>query len=120
MSITRKIVGVGVAITGVMAMTAGPALAMDCLVVNRSAQGNAGAAHSAQWFTISINDILVNDVGACPAQVAAVDAAFAQAGYPLVFVSRSTKTLPSNGHGIIHIDDTLFPLAMSVLSSTPC
>ncbi len=99
--------------------------AMDCFVVNRSVQGAFGAAHSAQWSLIDVNAIL-SGLGICDAAIAQVDAALTARGFPLVVVSRSDKTLPDNGHGILHLDDpggyfdTLIAAAGSAISGGAC
>lgn len=78
--------------------------AMDCFVVNRAVQGAFGAAHSSQWALIDVNAFLVS-AGVCQAAIDQVDAALTAQGFPLVVVTRSDKTLPENGHGILHLDD---------------
>lgn len=42
---------------GLMATGVGAASAHECYVVNRSAQGNAGAAHSANWYTLHVAEL---------------------------------------------------------------
>jgi hypothetical protein len=51
---SRSIVRAGLGAVLLLAITAGTALAHECYNVNRSAQGNAGAAGSAAWLEVQI------------------------------------------------------------------
>lgn len=42
---------------GLLAGSAGVASAHECFVANRSDQGNAGASHSANWYTLQMSDL---------------------------------------------------------------
>lgn len=42
---------------GLLATGTGVASAHECFVANRSAQGNAGAAHSANWYTLELAEL---------------------------------------------------------------
>jgi hypothetical protein len=53
----RKTVLTLVATTGLLAAGAGAASAHECFIANRSAQGNAGASHSANWYTLQMSDL---------------------------------------------------------------
>jgi hypothetical protein len=49
------------ALTGaVVAATAGTASAHECYVANRSEAGNAGASHSANWYTLQLGDLFAD------------------------------------------------------------
>jgi hypothetical protein len=114
MSVPRKLsVLAGVGVAAVLVISS-PAAAQDCVVVHRSTQGSLAASHSSRWVLLDVNQLL----GGCisPAQLATVDAALTQAGLPLVFDTRSDKVLPSNGHGIVHIEDTYIP---TILNAVP-
>ncbi|HZS13402.1 MAG TPA: hypothetical protein VFC09_02280 [Candidatus Dormibacteraeota bacterium] len=100
----RRIVVAAGAALATLGIGATSVSAMDCFVVNRAVQGAYGAAHSSQWVLLDVNALLVG-AGACQAAIDQVDAAMTAAGFPLVVVSRSDKTLPENGHGILHLDD---------------
>jgi hypothetical protein len=67
-----KLGRVGIAATaGVAAfvLAAGTASAHECYVASRSAQGNAGAAHSQAWYTFSVEDF-ANSGEEFPASIA--------------------------------------------------
>ena len=52
MKLRKSLVGLGLA--GAIAVSATPALAHECFIANRSAQGNAAvSANSQAWFTIT-------------------------------------------------------------------
>jgi hypothetical protein len=120
MNLRTKVL-IAAAMTSVaIAAAAVPAGAMDCVVVNRSTQGAAGAANSSQWALIDVNQTLAPC--ATGDQLAQLDAALTQAGLPLVFDTRTDKTLPDNGHGILHIDETYVPIISGILGDAagPC
>jgi hypothetical protein len=49
------------ALTGaVVAATAGTASAHECYVADRSDAGNAGASHSANWYTLELSDLFAD------------------------------------------------------------
>jgi hypothetical protein len=51
----------------VLAVMASTVSAHECFVVNRSAQGNAGASHSGEWFTsLSTSCSPETENSACP------------------------------------------------------
>jgi hypothetical protein len=105
MRIPRSRIAVAaVAATAALGIGATSVSAMDCFVLNRAVQGTLGAAHSSQWALIDVNAFLVSS-GVCQAAVDQVDGALTAQGFPLVVVTRSDKTLPDNGHGILHLDD---------------
>ncbi len=116
----RKAIGAAVAAVAIVLASAASASAMDCVVRNRSTQGAIGAAHSSRWVLIDVNAAL----GPCltSQQLAQVDDALTAAGLPLVFDTRSDKVLPSNGHGIVHIDETYVPIIFGIAGDAagPC
>jgi hypothetical protein len=120
MSIPRKLsVLAGIGVASVLVLAA-PAAAQDCVVVHRSTQGAVGASHSTRWVLLDVNQLLG---GGCisPTELAKVDSALTQAGLPLVFDTRSNKVLPSNGHGIVHIEDTYIPIILNAAPDAgPC
>jgi hypothetical protein len=119
MKLSRKLgAAAGALGVGLLAM-AGPASAMDCFVVNRSTQGAVGASNSSQWALIDVNQALSQCV--TTQQLQEIDTALENAGLPLVFDTRTDKILPSNGHGIMHIDDTYVPIILGVTTdAAPC
>jgi len=98
-------------------LPASPALAHECFIANRSAQGNAGAAKSQVWETVTIETI-VNDflglpgpLGTCVLEKWHAD------GLPAEFTFRSDKTIGedsnnpnlANGKGLEHAADVYGP-----------
>ena len=80
------------------------AAAHECIVVNRSANGNEGASGSGQWITITLTDIYeeTEDFGFPDLTPAQVDYAVALAdslGVPGRFTFRTTTTLLANASG---------------------
>lgn len=53
----RKTLLTLVTTTGLLATGVGAASAHECYIANRSAQGNAGASHSANWYTLTASDL---------------------------------------------------------------
>jgi hypothetical protein len=43
--------------TALVAAGAGAASAHECYITNRSDQGNAGASHSANWYTLQLEEL---------------------------------------------------------------
>ncbi len=90
MNMRRRTATTAVATVALLGMTATGALAHQCLVADRSAQGAIGAGRSGQWFTVSVADefrsVFADDVGlADDTLAAAVDLAMvkaADAGIP--------------------------------------
>jgi hypothetical protein len=52
-----KILTTAVLTVGLMATGVGAASAHECYIANRSAQGNAGASHSANWYTLHVDEL---------------------------------------------------------------
>ena len=108
----------------VVALTAGPALAHECFVANRSAQGNASVgAHSAAWSAVSLDTVLTQFIGVPQPVADCVVAHAGDFGLPTSFVfggkqavgqggviaennpNFAAKGLSSNGQGIDHAED---------------
>lgn len=53
----RKTILTLVTTTGLLTAGVGAASAHECFIANRSAQGNAGASHSANWYTLQMSDL---------------------------------------------------------------
>ena len=88
--------------TALVAAGAGAASAHECYVANRSAQGDAGASHSQNWYTLTLDELFRSGhlfLGGAPltdAQVAtALDMAKEQ-GIPLRFTVFERFTLPKS------------------------
>ena len=111
MKIRHKLIALGGAALAASLVLATPVAAMDCVVVNRSTQGALGASNSSQWVLIDLNAALSGCISSSELQ--AVDTALTNAGLPLVFDTRSDKTLPNNGHGIQHIDTAYIPIILA-------
>ena len=94
----------------VLAIMASTVSAHECLVVNRSAQGNAGASHSGEWFTLTLGQLFseTENFGLpdlTDAQVAWAVARAIEVGVPPSFTIRTDKTIgedaaafTKNGH----------------------
>ena len=96
----RKTVLTAVTTVGLLAAGTGAASAHECYIANRSAQGNAGASHSANWYTLQLSDLYAdahNFFGGAPltdAQLAwALQETQAQ-GIPLSVTMFEKFTLP--------------------------
>lgn len=86
---------------GMVAATAGTASAYECLIANRSAQGNAAATHSGNWSTLALADLYSSAhlflPNSRPLTSAEVDAAVRQAaeqGIPTSFTVFGRHLLP--------------------------
>lgn len=84
---------------------AGAASAHECYVANRSAQGNAGASHSANWYTLQVAELYSSVHFFMPEmfpqalteeQVAEAVAMTAEAGVPTSFTVFEKFTIPRN------------------------
>jgi len=113
------------ALAGSISAVAAPAVfAHECVIASRSAQGDAGALHSANWMRLSLSDIfgfINEDVGG-PALTAdqitwAVNEAVAE-GLPADgWVTRADKTIGegssnpnlADGKGLDHLADSVGP-----------
>ena len=88
---------------GMVGGTAGIASAHECFVAKRSAQGNAAATNSANWFTLELSELLSHGhyfFGGDPltdAQIAYAVAEVAPAvGLPTSFTIFERFTIPRN------------------------
>jgi len=113
------------ALAGSLSAVAAPAVfAHECVIASRSAQGDAGALHSANWMRLSLSDIfgfINEDVGG-PALTSdqitwAVNEAVAE-GLPADgWVTRADKTIGegssnpnlADGKGLDHLADSVGP-----------
>ena len=81
---------------------AGSASAHECFVANRSDKGNAGASHSANWYTLQVSELFASAHLFVPgieepltaAQVDAAVAMTAEAGIPTGFTLFERFTIP--------------------------
>lgn len=106
----------------VLALAATTVSAHECFVVNRSAQGDAGASHSGQWFTLTMHQIFAEteQFGLPDLSASQVDWAVARAaalGLPASFTIRTDKTIgehaaafttggkSADGKGVDHLVD---------------
>jgi hypothetical protein len=118
-----------VGIAAVSVLTAGPAFAHECIIVNRSAIGDQQATNSGRWEISTVSDFLVGEFGFTPecASVAVADAA--AAGLPTQFTVRADKTIaegsadPNLGDnkGLDHLGES--PIAGAILGiafAEPC
>ena len=124
----RTIVGLILA-GSLLGATAPAVLGHECFIANRSAQGDSGALHSANWVRLSLGDIFsfVNEfVGGpalTPGQITwAVNEAVAQ-GLPADgWVVRSDKVIGegssnpnlANGKGLDHLADAFGPQLIGI------
>ena len=124
----RRIATTAGATAAIVGLTAGPALAHECFVASRSAQGNAAVgAHSAAWQEVSLDTILTQYIGVPTNVATCVEANAAQFGIPSTFVFGDKQAqgqggviaennpnmvagrLADNGKGIDHAEDAYGP-----------
>jgi hypothetical protein len=133
--IRRTLSVAGIAGAIVVAGPAGAALAHECFVPNRSAQGNAAVSeNSAAWFTIT-PEILFTEIIPLPAPVAAcaIAAWKADASLPDYIVVGGKQAvgqggviaennpnfstgLASDGKGIDHAEDVYGPAVEAIIA----
>ena len=106
---------------GLIGVGAGAASAHECYVANRSAQGNAGASNSANWYTLQLEELFrsghefLGGPALSDAQVQTALAMAADQGVPSSFTLFERFTIPrsqgelaqvssksSDGKGIDH------------------
>ena len=106
---------------GLIGVGAGAASAHECYVANRSAQGNAGASNSANWYTLHLEELFrsghefLGGPALTDAQVQTALAMAAEQGVPSSFTLFERFTIPrsqaeleqvssasSDGKGIDH------------------
>ena len=117
----KKLLVPTAAVAAVLVLSATPAFAHHCWVVNRSAQGATSVgAHSKVWVSFTLAEILPDpeeEFGLCPARISAGVAAVSAAGLPTVLATRVDKTLlagtgaqqngrTGDGKGIDHFEDS--------------
>jgi|SRR6185369_7721201 len=121
---------ISLALAGSVTMVAAPAVfAHECTIASRSAQGNVGAQHSANWGTLTLADIFgfINGVvGGPPLSPSQIDWAVAEAiaeGLPADgWVTRTDKTIGegssnpnlANGKGLDHLADSVGPQIVGI------
>jgi len=90
-----------------------PAFAHECYIANRSAQGNAGATHSANWVTVTVDGFAHSPDFPPGFDPDCFVAYWLSHGGPEGFTVRSDKTIGegssnpnlANGSGLEHIED---------------
>jgi hypothetical protein len=111
----------------VVLLAASPALAHECFVASRSAQGDASAgAHSQAWDAVSLDTLLTEFIGLPPDLAQCVEDNATQFGIPSSFVFGGKQAvgqdgviaehnpnmdsgLSSNGKGIDHAEQVFGP-----------
>ena len=101
----RRFVSAAAGALVVLAIMASTVSAHECFVVNRSAQGNAGASHSGEWFTLTLGQLFseTESFGLPDLTDSQVDWAVAralEAGVPASFTIRTDKLIGENAGGI--------------------
>lgn len=101
----RKPMIAGLLALAMFALTGGgAALAHECFNTSRSEQGNAGAAHSPNWETLTLED-LAADIGLTPAETADFLEQAEDADIPFSFTIFVGKhTIGENGIGFLDGD----------------
>lgn len=90
-----------------------PALAHECYIANRSAQGNAGATHSSRWVTVTVAGFAHSPDFPPGFDPDCFVAYWLSHGGPTGFTVRTDKTIGegssnpnlANGSGLEHIED---------------
>jgi hypothetical protein len=101
----RIVIRAALAVMLVLTVGVGTVAAHECYVVNRSAQGNAGASHSQRWFTLTLEQLFAEteNFGLPDLTAGQVDWAVAQAeslGVPSSFTIRTDKTIAEGTPGM--------------------
>ena len=131
---TTRTLATAVAVVGIAGLGAGPALAHECFVANRSAQGDAAvSAHSAAWFTLTPEVIFGGIFGLTgDALTCAVDAWNSDPSLPSYLVVGGKQAvgqggviaennpnfvtgLASDGKGIDHAEDVYGAAAFAIV-----
>jgi hypothetical protein len=127
-ALVRRGVTVAGATMASVGLAAAPALAHECFVANRSAQGNAAVgAHSAAWQQVSLDTVLTKFIGLPQPLANCVEENAASFGIPDSFVFGAKQAqgqggviaennpnmvageLADNGTGIDHAEDAYGP-----------
>jgi hypothetical protein len=101
------------------------AWAHECYIANRSAQGNAGATHSASWVTITVEGFAHSPDFPPGFDPDCFVAYWSSHGGPASFTVRSDKTIGegssnpnlANGKGLEHIEDAYGALEAAALGA---
>ena len=115
-----------------LAVAAPAVLGHECTIASRSAKGDAGSLHSANWFRLTLQDVfgfIGSEVGGRPLTPAEIDQAVGMAvaaGLPADgWVVRSDKTIGegsknpnlANGKGLDHLVDSAGPTIVGIYFS---
>jgi len=116
----RHILRLVVAVVAMLSLSAGPALAFECYNANRSAQGNANAGAHSRGLA-SLERLLADDVGLCPAGIDYVIAGLDELGYKTDVLINQHALMAGglekngkgeeklhDGQGIDHLSDQFF------------
>jgi len=125
--------GLSIVLAGsLLAATATAVLGHECVIASRSAQGDTGALHSANWGRLTLQDVfgfIGPEVGGRPLTPEEIDQAVAMAidaGLPADgWVTRTDKTIGegsknpnlANGKGLDHLVDSAGPTIVGIYFS---
>ena len=125
--------GLSIVLAGsLLAATATAVLGHECVIASRSAQGDTGALHSANWGRLTLQDVfgfIGPEVGGRPLTPEEIDQAVARpidAGLPADgWVTRTDKTIGegsknpnlANGKGLDHLVDSAGPTIVGIYFS---
>ena len=125
--------GLSIVLAGsLLAATATAVLGHECVIASRSAQGDTGALHSADWGRLTLQDVfgfIGPEVGGRPLTPEEIDQAVAMAidaGLPADgWVTRTDKTIGegsknpnlANGKGLDHLVESAGPTIVGIYFS---
>lgn len=109
----RRSLVFGAVFVATLMASSGSAWAHECFIANRSAQGNAGATHSQNWATESVEDFAHSPDFPPGVDPECFLAFWSSNGGPASVTVRSDKTIGEdssnpnlgNGKGLDHIED---------------
>jgi hypothetical protein len=123
-------IALSLALAGMLLAVAAPAvLGHECTIASRSAKGDEGALHSANWGRLTLQDVfgfIHGDVGGRPLTADEIDQAVAMAidaGLPADgWVTRTDKVIGlgsnnpnfANGKGVDHLVDSAGPTIVGI------
>jgi hypothetical protein len=128
-------IALSLVLAGSLLAVAAPAvLGHECTIASRSAQGNAGAQHSANWGVLTLADVFGfihtqlpgNARPLTPAEIDQAVAIAIDAGLPAEgWVTRTDKTIGegshnpnlANGKGLDHLADSVGPTIVGIYFS---
>jgi hypothetical protein len=121
----RRSMAVGATCGALMMVMAGTAAAHECYIANRSEQGNAGATHSANWFTATVEGFANSPDFPPGVDPDCFVAYWLGHGGPASFTIRTDKTIGSgsnnpnlgNGSGLDHIEEAFGALFGAALGA---